>query len=177
MRGSPLARARGTPLARGSAQVKAPDMPAARSRIDAIKVAFLPHLSNHGVGRRTGEYPMAKVLIADDEPALREIYRRWLEEAGHDVEEASDGDQALDRLRRGGIDVLILDVVMPGCDGIDVLRTLLQLGHRLRVVTVSGGGPAVPAPIALKLAQALGVASSLLKPVARAELLRSVEDG
>ncbi|MGE5504401.1 MAG: response regulator [Actinomycetota bacterium] len=117
---------------------------------------------------------MANVLIADDDVALRRVFRLWLEEAGYAVEEATNGMAALDRLARGGIDAVVLDVVMPGVDGIDVLRALRDSCHGVRIVAVSGGGMAMPAPVALKLMQALGVEASLLKPVARDELLHAI---
>jgi DNA-binding response OmpR family regulator len=64
----------------------------------------------------------ATVLVVDDEQVLRELIRPYLEAEGFMVREARTGPEALDILRRGGIDLLILDVMLPGEDGFSVLR-------------------------------------------------------
>jgi len=65
---------------------------------------------------------MARVLIADDSSQLRLLVRRALLLADHDVLEAVDGEQALAILRLEQPDVAILDVIMPGLNGLDVCR-------------------------------------------------------
>ena len=61
---------------------------------------------------------MARVLIAEDEVAVREFVRRALAHEGHDVTAVSDGLEALATLKSGTFDLLITDIVMPGMDGI-----------------------------------------------------------
>lgn len=66
---------------------------------------------------------MSSVLVVDDEPDVRLVTRVILEAAGHDVQEAASGEEALDELAAGELpDVLLLDVRMPGIDGWEVLR-------------------------------------------------------
>ena len=65
-----------------------------------------------------------RVLVVDDEPKIREIVRRYLEVEGFTVAEASDGQSALQIAGELHPDLVILDVMMPGLDGIDVLRNL-----------------------------------------------------
>jgi two-component system response regulator MprA len=65
-----------------------------------------------------------RVLIADDEAAVRDALRRVLEHDGYDVESASRGDEALARSLEGGLDLIVLDVMMPEPDGLEVCRTL-----------------------------------------------------
>lgn len=62
---------------------------------------------------------MARVLIVDDESEMRNLLRIYLRADGHSVEEASDGVQALDIIRASRPDVIVLDVMMPGMDGLE----------------------------------------------------------
>ncbi len=64
----------------------------------------------------------ARILVVDDELPLRRLLRLYLTKAGFTVEEASTGTEALAVLRRGGIDLAILDVMLPEVDGFEVVR-------------------------------------------------------
>jgi len=66
----------------------------------------------------------ATILVVDDLPANRELMVRRLERSGFHVLSASSGPEALDVVRRGGVDLVLLDIMMPGMTGLDVLRTL-----------------------------------------------------
>jgi two-component system response regulator MprA len=79
-----------------------------------------------------------KLLVVDDERAVRESLRRALELEGYEIELAEDGLQALDRLaREDQPDAVILDVLMPGIDGLEVCRTLRGRGSRLPVLMLT----------------------------------------
>ena len=67
---------------------------------------------------------MARVLLVDDEPMLRSALRQYLEFAGHDVDEAPDGDDALVQARRRRPDIIVSDILMPGRDGMSLCREL-----------------------------------------------------
>lgn len=67
---------------------------------------------------------MKKVLVADDKDTGRELVRTVLEKSGHQVFEASDGDQAVTEARRIHPDLIILDIHMPGLDGFGVIEKL-----------------------------------------------------
>lgn len=67
---------------------------------------------------------MAKILIVDDEPRIRELIREHLQYAGYVCEEAGDGSAALSLLSGGGFDLVILDVMMPKMDGWQVCREI-----------------------------------------------------
>jgi CheY-like chemotaxis protein len=60
---------------------------------------------------------MATILVADDESDLRELIRRVLEQNGHQILEAENGPRALDILKQHDVDLLVLDVLLPGMDG------------------------------------------------------------
>ena len=67
---------------------------------------------------------MAKILIVDDEPRIRDLIREHLQYAGFTCEEAGDGTAALSVLSQGGIDLVILDIMMPFMDGMTCLREM-----------------------------------------------------
>jgi DNA-binding response OmpR family regulator len=67
---------------------------------------------------------MRRVLVVDDEPHIRTVLRGYLEADGFDVTEAADGDGALAALRDRQPDLVLLDVMLPGIDGLEVLRRL-----------------------------------------------------
>lgn len=67
---------------------------------------------------------MARVLLVDDEPMLRMALRQFLEFAGHAVDEAHDGDEALGLARRVRPDIVVSDVLMPHRDGMSLCREL-----------------------------------------------------
>jgi DNA-binding response OmpR family regulator len=66
------------------------------------------------------------VLVVDDERAIRRLLRLYLTDAGYTVAEAADGEAALDQVGHGGIDLVLLDVMLPGMDGYEVCRRLRE---------------------------------------------------
>ena len=81
-----------------------------------------------------------RVLVVDDERLNRSILRAALGKEGHDVVEAADGREALDRLAEGGADVVLLDIVMPVMDGYETLAAIKadpDLAH-VPVIIISG---------------------------------------
>ena len=79
-----------------------------------------------------------KILVVDDERAVRESLRRALELEGYDVGLASDGSEALEKLEgEAQPDAIILDVLMPGTDGLEVSRTLRRSGSRVPVLMLT----------------------------------------
>ena len=67
---------------------------------------------------------MRRVLVVDDEPHIRTVLRGYLEADGFEVSEAADGEAALAALHIGPFDLVLLDVMLPGIDGLEVLRQL-----------------------------------------------------
>lgn len=105
---------------------------------------------------------MTTVLIADDEADVRELLRVDLEAEGYKVLEARNGAEALDRLAAEAVDVLLLDVRMPGVDGWAVLDTLSGTGRLggMHVVVISAHG----GEEAMARALSSGAAHYLKKP-------------
>ncbi|QKS72899.1 response regulator [Paenalkalicoccus suaedae] len=67
---------------------------------------------------------MARILVADDEDVLRMLIVDTLEDDGHEIEEAEDGTEALEKIESQFYDVVILDYMMPGLTGMEVLKSL-----------------------------------------------------
>jgi DNA-binding response OmpR family regulator len=72
---------------------------------------------------------MRQVLVVDDEPHIRAVLRGYLEADGYAVSEAGDGETALRMARDGGPDLVLLDVMLPGMDGLEVLRQLRAISE------------------------------------------------
>jgi DNA-binding response OmpR family regulator len=70
----------------------------------------------------------SKVLVVDDEPTVREVVASYLRRDGHDVAEAGDGHTALELLESDPPDLLVLDMMLPGVNGLDILRRVRAAG-------------------------------------------------
>ena len=78
--------------------------------------------------------PRKKILIVDDEPAIRLLYQEEFGDEGYDTATAGDGEAALAAVAEGEPDLVILDINMPGANGIDVLRRMKERRPNLPVV-------------------------------------------
>lgn len=83
--------------------------------------------SNSWPAAEHGDERRARVLVADDDPATRELVATTLKASGYEVEAAVDGHEAVERVAKGGIDVVLLDAVMPRMSGVDACRTIRGL--------------------------------------------------
>ena len=77
---------------------------------------------------------MKKILLVDDEESIHLLYREELEEDGYEVHSALSGEEALEKLGIVQPDLVILDINMPGMNGIDVLRRMKELHPQLPVI-------------------------------------------
>ena len=108
----------------------------------------------------------AKILIVDDSGLARRLTKQFVEELGHSVEEATDGAQALERYVLNQHDAVILDMVMHGMYGLEVLLKLRQLNPKLPVIVVT----ADIQKSTREQVQAGGAAAIINKPLKREEL-------
>jgi CheY-like chemotaxis protein len=67
-----------------------------------------------------------RILIAEDDSLIRDVYVEMLKAEGFDVEQAKDGKEALEKLTAGGYDLVLLDIIMPFIDGLGILQTLKE---------------------------------------------------
>jgi two-component system response regulator (stage 0 sporulation protein F) len=116
--------------------------------------------------------PKATILVVDDSPAMLRYLRRLLELDSYQVETASTGSEALQRVRAGHVPaVVLLDLRMPGMDGLKTLRRLRRLQPELKVIMCSG----VDDPSEVRRAALLGAQAYLTKPVQHLYLSAAVE--
>ena len=112
---------------------------------------------------------MQRLLVIDDDPKLGGLLREYLGARGYQVELAADGPRGLERHAQGDVDLIILDVMMPGMDGLEVLRQLRATARTL-VVMLTARGDDVDRIIGLEL----GADDYLPKPFNPRELLARV---
>jgi two-component system nitrogen regulation response regulator GlnG len=111
--------------------------------------------------------PAATVLIADDDPAIRLVVRHRLEADGYSVEEAADSQAALEALRSGRFEVALVDIIMPGMGGLEVLSTAKSEGVRTLIIVITAASTMNNAVEAMKR----GAHDYLTKPFANLDLI------
>jgi DNA-binding NtrC family response regulator len=108
---------------------------------------------------------MTKILIIDDERPIRETLEMFLREKGYDVTASESGEAGLELIRKDQPDMVILDIRLPGIDGIEVLRILKQVSPRSMVILIT----AYHDKRVYDQAESLGACGYLLKPIDVAE--------
>jgi two-component system, OmpR family, response regulator ResD len=119
----------------------------------------------------SGDAP-ASVLVVDDEPTIAEIVARYLQRAGYSTRTAADGPQALALLSSMLPDLVVLDVMLPGLDGLEVMRRLhADKDRRTPVVLLTARGEEADRIAGLRL----GADDYVVKPFSPAELVARVD--
>ena len=113
---------------------------------------------------------MSKILIVDDSGLARRTLRQMLEAMGHSVEEALDGNEALERYFMNQHDLILLDIVMQGMFGIEVLQKIRELNPNVRVIMATADIQTATR----EEARSAGAAALINKPFKRDELERVV---
>jgi len=111
-----------------------------------------------------------KVLLAEDEKKVSHFIRKALREAGYEVETAYEGNQAMDQAGKQTFDVIVLDIMMPGKDGLAVLRRLREEKNATPVMLLTARGEVSQRVEGLEL----GADDYLAKPFAMRELIARV---
>ena len=112
-----------------------------------------------------------RILVVEDDRTLRQALSYNLTREGYDVTTAADGEAALETARNSGIDLILLDVMLPGMSGVEVLRVLRRDGIRAPVIIVSAKGDEIDRVVGLKV----GADDYVTKPFSRPELLARIE--
>ena len=111
-----------------------------------------------------------RILVADDEPAVRAALRRALQLDGYEVALAEDGDEALDAVRREQPELVVLDILMPAVDGLAVCRRMRRDGDRTPILMLTARDAVSDRVAGLDA----GADDYLVKPFALEELLARV---
>lgn len=113
---------------------------------------------------------MSRILVVDDDGHIRDVMRFTLQQGGFHVIEAKDGAEALLRFEGGGIDLVVLDIVMPESDGLEVCRRI-RAKSRTPIIFVSSRDEELDRVLGLEL----GADDYLVKPFSPRELLARVK--
>ena len=112
-----------------------------------------------------------RLLLVEDDPTLRQALTFNLTREGYDVTSAADGEAALEASRNERLDLILLDVMLPGMSGVEVLRVLRREGVTTPVIVLSAKGDEIDRVVGLKV----GADDYVAKPFSRPELLARIE--
>jgi DNA-binding response OmpR family regulator len=112
-----------------------------------------------------------RLLLVEDDPTLRQALVFNLSREGYEVSAAADGEAGLDAARNQHLDLVLLDVMLPGMSGIEVLRVLRREGVTTPVIVLSAKGDEIDRVVGLKI----GADDYVTKPFSRPELLARIE--
>ena len=118
---------------------------------------------------------MARILVMDDDAGIRELIRDVLEESGHEVTEAEDGNKGMELLQNVQFDLVITDIVMPEKEGLETIIELRTCRPDLKIIAISGGG-SMDGRSYLELAERFGANRIFPKPIKVSELLVAVDE-
>lgn len=114
--------------------------------------------------------PQRKVLVVEDDPAIREALQEALEADGHAVAAAPDGGQAVKLFTSGGFDLVLLDLMLPVLNGYDVCRKIREQDKRVPVIMLTAKGEEIDKVLGLEL----GADDYVTKPFGVREILARV---
>ena len=111
------------------------------------------------------------MLVVDDEPTIAEVVARYLDHAGYATRVAADGPAAIELAASERPDLVVLDVMLPGIDGLEVMRRLREAGDRVAVILLTARGDEADRVIGLRL----GADDYVVKPFSPTELVARVD--
>lgn len=113
---------------------------------------------------------MSKILLIDDDDQVRYALKKYLNLAGHEIAEASNGTDGFRLAAQQHFDLVLTDIVMPDTDGIELIRQITSSKPELPIIAISGGGRIGQSEY-LDVARQLGAVAVLPKPLDPDELL------
>lgn len=117
---------------------------------------------------------MASILVIDDEGSVRETIRLMLEQRGHQIHTVSEGGTGVMYVAAAPVDLVITDMLMPGQEGIETIRSLRRRSSDLPILAISGGG-CTGFHEALEAARLFGANETLSKPFDMHQLFDKVD--
>jgi CheY-like chemotaxis protein len=117
---------------------------------------------------------MADILIIDDDDMFRDVLASALEQAGHQVRQATNGIEGLNLFHAQPAELVLTDIVMPEKEGLDTIRDLRREFPQARIIAMSGGLAHDP-KLYLHMAEKFGATAVLAKPFQLADLKKAVD--
>jgi two-component system, OmpR family, response regulator ResD len=118
------------------------------------------------------DHVRGSVLVVDDEPTIAEVVARYLERAGYSARIAADGIQALEAVAKQRPDLVVLDLMLPGIDGLEVMRRMREQDReRIATILLTAKGEESDRVVGLRL----GADDYVVKPFSPAELVARVD--
>ncbi|MGH7090925.1 MAG: response regulator [Stellaceae bacterium] len=117
---------------------------------------------------------MSNILVIDDNASVRKALMLMLESGGHSVLGAKDGAEGLRVFETEDPDLVLVDIIMPDKDGIEIIREMRRARPQARIIAMTGGGRFTNLDF-LKMARAFGAADTLAKPIDPDDLVTRVE--
>ncbi|MCJ7594452.1 MAG: response regulator [Desulfobacterales bacterium] len=118
---------------------------------------------------------MARILVIDDEEQIRTMLRQVLQDAGYEVDDASNGVEGIKRYNENPADLIITDMIMPRKEGMETILDLRLDYPSVKVIAISGGGRLGPQPY-LEIAEGLGAVRVFTKPFRIEDLLMAIRN-
>ena len=115
-------------------------------------------------------------LVIDDEGCHRRLMLAALHAAGHEVRLAADANAGLAAFRQRPADLVICELLLPGCPGLEAIAELRRTARNLPILAITGGGSTCPAAQLLVTAAAVGASCTLAKPFSTAMFLARVQE-
>lgn len=119
--------------------------------------------------------PSARILVVDDDDAIRELISLFLQRRGFEVVKARDGREGLKHFREKNFDLVITDLIMPEKEGIEVILEIRAAKRPIRIIAISGGGR-VDQNMHLHLALSVGADRVIAKPFMPLDFLKVVDE-
>ena len=117
---------------------------------------------------------MALILLVEDDDLVRDMLTQILQRASHEVESATNGEDATTYLRKHKPDIMITDIIMPKKSGITLISEVKNQHPDMEIIAISGGGRLDPTGY-LDLSETLGASVSFEKPIDNNALLMAID--
>lgn len=117
---------------------------------------------------------MAKILLVEDDDLVRDMLAQMLQRAAHQVESATNGEEASEILKSSQPDIMVTDIIMPKKSGITLISEVKDKHPNMEIIAISGGGRLDPTGY-LDLSESLGATVSFEKPVDKSALLMAID--
>jgi DNA-binding response OmpR family regulator len=118
---------------------------------------------------------MARVLVIDDEPQIRSLVKRFLTQAGYEVDQAADGLEGVQAMNDNPADLIVTDILMPKQEGLETIRQIREKHPDAKIIAMSGGSQ-LTAMDFLPIAEKFGAAKVFHKPLDFTALVDAVKE-